>query len=280
MPFLERDPGVMKNLSSKYGQYAVVTGASSGIGAEFAAQLAAGGLSLALVARRQDKLQALAGRLRSQYGTSVEIIELDLGADGAVSELLRRTSRLDVGMVVASAGIATAGPFLDTPLTEESALIGLNLSVPVQLAHEYGRLFRARRRGALVLVSSAVAFGPVPYMANYSAAKAYIASFGQALRHELKPAGVDVLVLAPGPTRTEGFAATEGIDFTKLPMPAMPVPGVVRAALRGLGRKPLVIPGVPNRISDFAGKYLTPRRVQTVLFGTLVRRALIAKTPT
>jgi uncharacterized protein len=267
----------MKDLRNKYGEYVVVTGASAGIGAEFATQLAANGLNLALVARRKEKLQALADQLRAAYGTTTEVIELDLGGEGAVSELLRRTSHLDVGMVVASAGIATAGPFLDTPLADESGLINLNLAVPMQLAHEYGRLFRTRGRGALILLSSAVAFAAVPYMANYSAAKAYIANFGQALRHELKPSGVDVLVLAPGPTRTEGFDSTAGIDFARLPMPAMSAHRVVRTALRGLGRKPLIIPGLLNRINDFLGKYLTARRIQTAMFGTLVRRALVTE---
>jgi uncharacterized protein len=257
--------------------YAVVTGASAGIGAEFATQLAANGLNLALVARRKEELQALAADLRAEYGTATEVIELDLSRGGAVGELVRRTSHLDVGMVVASAGIATAGPFLDTPLAEESGLIDLNLSVPMQLAHEYGRVFRARGRGALILLSSAVGFAAVPYMANYSAAKAYIANFGQALGHELRPSGVDVLVLAPGPTKTEGFDTTEGIDFTKLPMPTMPARSVVRSAIRGLGRKPLVIPGCLNKINDFLGKYLTARRVQTAMFGALTRRALVAK---
>ncbi|MFI5614131.1 SDR family NAD(P)-dependent oxidoreductase [Amycolatopsis sp. NPDC051903] len=269
----------MKDVRTRYGRYAVVTGASAGIGAEFAAQLAASGFDLALVARRKDKLEALAEQVREEHGTTTEVIELDLGREGAVTELLRRTAHLDVGLVVASAGIATAGPFLDTPLADESALLDLNLSVPMRLSHEYGRQFRTKGRGGLVLVSSAVAFAAIPYLANYSAAKAYLANFGQALRHELKPAGVDVLVLAPGPTATEGFAGAEGIDFAKLPMPAMSARRVVRAALRALGRKPLVIPGFPNRVNDFLGKHVTPRRIQTAMYGTLVRRALRTKGP-
>lgn len=268
----------MRDLPATYGQYAIVTGASAGIGAEFAAQLAANGMNLALVARRKDKLQELADQLKAKHGTSTEVIELDLGTDDAVTELVRGTAHLDVGMLVASAGVATAGAFLDTSLVEETALINLNLAVPVQLAHEYGRLFRARERGAIILLSSAVAFAPVPYMANYSASKSYIASFGQALRNELRPAGVDVLVLAPGPTKTEGFDNTDGIDFTRFPFPPMAAERVVGGALDALGRKPLLIPGLLNKISDFLFKYLTPRRVQARMFGALVHRALVDKT--
>jgi uncharacterized protein len=264
----------VKDLHAKYGEYALVTGASSGIGAEFAAQLAAAGLNLVLVARRKDRLEALAERLRAAHGTVTEVIGLDLAAEGAVAELARRTARLDVGLVVSSAGVVTSGPYLRNDLAAESALLNLNLLVPAQLAHVYGQVLARRGRGGIILVSSAVAFAPVPYTANYAAAKAYIASLGQALHYELKGTGVDVLTLAPGPVRTEGAEAAEGIDFGKLPVPSMQPGPVVRAALRGLGRRPLVIPGTLNKASDLAGKYLTPRRAQTALFGALVSRAL------
>jgi hypothetical protein len=269
----------MKNLRDAYGQWAIVAGASSGMGAEFARQLAHSGLNLVLVARRKEKLQDLADQLHAEYGTASELVGLDLGSEGAVQELLGRTAHLDIGLVVASAGITTAGPFLDNPLAEETALLTLNLSVPVELAHAYGRIFRERGRGGLVLLSSSVAFSAVPYLANYAAAKTYIANFGLALGNELKSSGVDVLVLAPGPTRTEGFTEAEGIDFAKLPLPAMPAQRVVHAALRGLGRTALVIPGGLNGVNDFFGKHLLPRRIQTAMFGLLVHRALTPKSP-
>jgi hypothetical protein len=250
----------MTDLHAKYGEYALVTGASSGIGAEFAGQLAAAGLSLVLVARRKDRLDALAGRLRTTHGNATEVIKLDLAGEGAVAELARRTSHLDIGLVVSSAGIVTSGPFLGNELAAESALLRLNLMAPAQLAHVYGQLLARRGRGGLILVSSAVAFAPVPYTANYAAAKAYIASLGQALHYELKGTGIDVLTLAPGPTRTEGAQNAPGIDFAKLPLPPMQPGPVVRAALRALGRKPMVIPGPLNKASDFAGKYLPQAR--------------------
>ncbi|HYB87905.1 MAG TPA: SDR family NAD(P)-dependent oxidoreductase [Streptosporangiaceae bacterium] len=267
----------MRDLRARYGEYALITGASSGIGAEFAEQLAAAGLNLILVARRKDRLDTLAGRLRAAHGTAAEVIGLDLAADGAVAELARRTARLDIGLIVASAGVVTAGPFLGNDLAAETALLNLNLLVPAQLAHVYGQQLSRRGRGGIILVSSAVAFSPVPYTANYAAAKAYTASLGQALYYELKLAGVDVLTLAPGPVRTEGAENADGIDFGKLPVPAMHPAPVVRAALRSLGRKPLAIPGAANKVSDLAGKYLIPRRTQTAMFGTLVSRALHEK---
>jgi len=272
-PKLFEEDSRMSKLPARYGEYALVTGASAGIGAEFAVQLAAAGFNLVLIARRKERLTALADQLRTRHGTVCEVIELDLAADGAVDELARRTRNLDVGLVVAGAGILTSGRFVANRLEAETALIHLNLIVPMQLAHIYGSLFAERRRGALVLLASTIAFAPAPYLANYAAAKAYIASLGQSLNYELRRSGVDVLTLAPGPTRTEGVETAEGIDFGKLPLPMAPPNKVVKKALNGLGRKPLIIPGRMNRISDFMGKYLTPRRMQTVMFGQLLGRA-------
>jgi hypothetical protein len=270
----------MKDLASKYGMYALVTGASSGIGAQFATQLAAAGLQLVLVARRKDRLEALASELRARHGTAVEIIELDLARNGAVAELARRTEHLDVGFLVAAAGVITSGPFVRGPLDAETGLLTVNLVVPMQLAHTFGARFAERGRGGMVLISSTVGNQAAPYLANYAAAKAYIASLGQALNYELKRDGVDVLVLEPGPTRTEGVETAEGIDFSKLPLPMMAPHRVVRKALRSIGRRQLVIPGRLNRFTDVMGKYLTPRRVQTAMYGLLLSRALVEPTPT
>jgi short-subunit dehydrogenase len=264
----------MTDFRGKYGKHALITGASSGIGAEFAEQLAAAGLDLVLVARRKDRLEALASRLRAVHGISAEVIALDLATEGAVAELVRRTGQLDVGLVVASAGVLTTGPFLGNDFAAEAELLRVNLMVPAEMAHVFGQHFVTRGHGALILLSSVVGFGPVPYSANYGAVKGYIASLGQALHYELKGSGVDVLVLAPGLTQTEGADNAPGIDFGRMPGKAMPPGPVVSAALRGLGRKSLVIPGAGNKAQDFLGKYLTPRRAQTAMSGIIVSRAL------
>jgi hypothetical protein len=171
------------------------------------------------------------------------------------------------------------GQFINNSLEAETALLNLNLVVPMQIAHVYGELFAERRRGALILLASTIAFAPAPYLANYAAAKAYIASLGQSLNYELKGFGVDVLTLAPGPTRTEGVETADGIDFEKLPLPMAAPAKVVKKALRALGRKPLLVPGATNKVSDFCGKYLTPRRVQTFMFGKLLSRAATTQRP-
>jgi len=264
----------MKDLCATYGQYAIVTGASSGIGEEFARRLAAAGVNVVLVARREGRLQALAAELSHTYGTTNEVVALDLIAEGAVAELCRRVADLDVGIVIANAGITVAGPFVKNSLDQERDVLTLDGAVPLQLAHHFGREFTHRGRGAIVLVSSMIAASPVPYLANYSAVKAYILSLGQALSYELKKDGVDVLVVSPGATHTEGMKDTAGIDFYKLSGPVMDVSHVVTAALNNLGKRSHVIPGAANNFTDLIVRYLMPRRLSIRLYGRLIHSAL------
>ncbi|WP_422743404.1 SDR family NAD(P)-dependent oxidoreductase [Mycobacterium sp. WMMD1722] len=261
----------MTNFRSTYGRYAVVTGASSGIGEEFARQLAGAGVDLVLVARRKDRLEALAAELSRVHGVTVEPVVLDLLNDGAVDELLRQVHDLDVGMVIANAGVSSVGPFLQHSSAEEVDVLTLDGAVPLQLAHGFGRRFAQRGRGAIVLVSSTIAGSAVPYLANYAAVKAYVLSLGQALNYELKKDGVDVLVVSPGPTRTPGHD-NAGIDVRGVPL--MAPEQVVRAALRSLGIRAHVIPGATNAAMDLVGKFLMPRWLSVRFYGSLFGRAL------
>ena len=258
----------------KHGTYALVTGASSGIGEEFARQLAARGFSLVLVARRRSRLDALAAELRSAHNVDVRAIDLDLLRDDAVDVLVDKIRGLEVGLGILNAGIFTCGPFVENTLSAEIDVVRLNVVRPMQLAHRLGAEMAQRGRGGLILVSSTAGHQGVPFLANYAATKAYVLALGQALHYELARSHVDVTVLSPGTTRTEGVTNAEGIDFFRLPVPVMQPSSVVKAALAGLGRKAVVVPGIVNRFMDAIGKYATPRALQTKMFGMLVGRAL------
>lgn len=263
----------MKDLRA-YGDHAIVTGASSGIGEQFARQLAAAGVNVVLVARRKDRLEALAAELSAAHGVESRAVALDLLADGAIDELSRQVDGLDIGIVVANAGIYYAGPFVENALSDELDVLALDGALPLQLAHRFGREFVGRRRGALVLVSSSIAASPVPYEANYAAVKAYVLSLGQALHHEWRKDDVDVLVVSPGPTQTEGLDNAVGIDFSRLAGAKMDPARVARTALRNLGRRAHVIPGLSNTLADLAGRYLLPRSASVRMYGRIIGRAL------
>lgn len=254
-----------------YGPYSVVTGASAGLGAAFARELAERGLNLVLVARRLAKIEALAEELKAAHGIDVRVVPLDLARDDAAKELARQTASVDVGSVVLNAAQIVIGPFLENDLAKEIEVFRLNTYGPLTLAYEFGQRLKRRGRGGLLFVSSLIAFGAGPYQANYAATKAYINAFAQGLRVELAPAGVAVTVVAPGGMNTEGIQ-NSGYDFSGVPM--MDPRAVARLGLRALGKRALVVPGRMNASTAFVMKYMLPQSASARLFGAVVAKML------
>lgn len=251
---------------SRYGPWAVVTGASAGLGEEFARRLAAEGFSLVLVARRKDRLEALARELSEKHGVEVRPLALDLLREGAVEELDGKTAGLDVGLVVDNAGFGYMGLFLDQDLARLQEMVRLNCLVVLEVAHRFGRRLRARGRGGLVVTASLAGFQACPYMGAYGATKGFDLLLGESLAHEWKRHGLDVLVLNPGATRTE-FGQVAGSTGGGASMDAGPV---VAAALRSLGRKTTLVTGLSNKAAAFLGR-LFPRRTVTTLTALTLR---------
>jgi short-subunit dehydrogenase len=194
----------MNAFQAKYGPWAVVTGASEGIGRSIATELAERGLNVVLVARRREVLQQLAVQLRAQFKVEVVVHEADLSLPSATEGLASATESLDVGLFVASAGFGGSGPLLEADLHHELNMVDVNCRALLHASVLFGRRLAARRRGGLVLMSSLVAFQGVPRAANYAATKAYVQSLAEGLRLELAPLGVEVIASAPGPVQS-GF---------------------------------------------------------------------------
>ncbi|MFD4640122.1 SDR family NAD(P)-dependent oxidoreductase [Lentzea sp. NPDC058436] len=188
------------------GTTALITGASSGIGAEFARRFAARGADLVLVARRADVLDALAAEIR-ETGRTVQVVPFDLTEDRSGRRLAERVGRVDT--VVNCAGVAKTGSFEDSTEDEIRLQLRVNVDAVVDISHAFLPRLKASGQGALVNVASLTAHLPVPGLAAYSAAKAFVVHFTEALAHELRGSGLTVLALSPGPTRTE-FYATSG----------------------------------------------------------------------
>ena len=262
----------MNKLKQQFGDWALVTGASSGIGEEFAKQIAAAGMNIVLVARRLDRLKALAHTLATEYGVKALVVEQDLAVEDSVEKIAEKTADLDVRLIISNAGDGAMGGFLKQDVEKFSQAIKLNVLNPVKLAHHFlGKLHRAQQKGGLLFVSSGISVAGAPYVGDYSASKAYQANLGQALHHELKPSGIHVTVLMPGPTKTEAYHR-EDIDFNKMPMPPMTTKRVVKAALNGLEKnKPVVIPGVMNKVMDFMTRKFMSRKMASKMFGMLMK---------
>lgn len=225
-------------LFERYGPWAVVTGASDGIGRAFALRLAEAGLHLVLVARRKEQLEHLANGLTAGHGTQTRVVAVDLSSTVGVQQVLAATQDLNVGLLVASAGFGTSGPFLDNALDEELNMLAVNCGAVVALSHALGKRFVQRGGGGLVLMSSLVAFQGVPRAAHYAATKAFVQTFSEGVRLELAPFGVDVVASAPGPIHS-GFAARASMTMGLAQTPDV----VASNTLAALGRSGLVRPG-------------------------------------
>lgn len=241
-------------LLARYGPWAVVTGASDGIGRAMARELAASGLNLILCARRRDILDPLGAELSAEFGVEALVVDADLADPAGVAKLLAATEAFEVGLLVAAAGFGTSGPFLDNPLDEELGMLDVNCRAVTSLAHHFGTRFSAQRRGGLVLLSSLLAFQGVARAAHYAATKAYVQSLAEGLRAELRPFGVDVVASAPGPIRS-GFAARAGMTMASAGTPE----SVARETLRALGRSGTVRPGFLSKLLELSLSFL-PRR--------------------
>ena len=250
---------------------ALVTGASSGIGATYAHALRARGERLILVARRGDRLAELAAELGGDEWALA--LPLDLAAPGAASRLEKDVASRGhaVDLLVNNAGLGHTAPFERQPPEVLRAMIDVNVRAVVELTHVFLPGMKGRGRGRIVNVASNAAFQPVPFLTVYAASKAFVLSFTEGLGEELRGSGVRVQALCPGLTRTEflDVAGThQGLRVTRTPM--LTAEEVVEASLRGLDRGRLrVVTGWTNRLAVFAQRFLpafVPRRVAAELY--------------
>jgi uncharacterized protein len=251
----------------RFGPWALVTGASSGIGKEFAQQIAASGINIVLVARREDLLKEVGVEFSKRYGVEHRVVVLDVSREDFIRQLASATGDLDIGLVVSHAGTGNPGEFLklDRQLLEET--LRLNTLSHLDIAHYFGGKLAERRRGGLILVGAMGAENGVPCMANDGGAKAYVHSLGEALHYEFKPLGVYVTVLAAGFTDTEVIEKF-GLDPKTMPLKPMSVEQCVSEALSGLIKnRSRVVPGRLNRIMNALVPASLARKLEADLLG-------------
>ncbi|MHC4392096.1 MAG: SDR family NAD(P)-dependent oxidoreductase [Planctomycetota bacterium] len=256
----------------RYGPWAVVTGASSGIGEEFCRQLAALGFNLVVAARRLERLEALRDELPLAHGVQVEACRSDLATGEGLESLYFAARDKDVGLCVSNAGFGLKGRFTEIALDRMLHMVQVNCAATLSVCHHFGGRLEERGRGGLIVTSSTAAFQGVPYTAAYAATKGFDLQLAEALFHEMKPKGVDVLALCPGPVDTEG-PRRSGVDMDKAPTTPMATGPVVKRALDRLGRGPIAIPGASNKLGTVLGRFL-PRRATASVAGKLMKRVI------
>lgn len=259
------------SFAERYGPWALVTGASSGIGEQFATVLAERGLNLVIGARRRSRLERLAAELRGKHAVEVEVLELDLAAADFLESLLGATAGKDLGLVVCNAGFGLKGLHHLQERAQLDDMLAVNARAPTLIAQAYAPGLIARGRGGLLITGSVEGFLAFPWSAAYAASKAYVRSLGEALWGELRPLGVDVLVLAPSATDTEAVRL-QGFDPAQLHNLMSPR-DVVELALGQFGKGPTFVPGAKNRAMV---RFLTllPRRWAIGLAGKGTKAAL------
>jgi short-subunit dehydrogenase len=248
----------------QYGPWALVTGASDGIGKALADQIAGQGINVALVARTQARLRVVAADLETRHGIQTTVLVVDLAVPDAVEHVETVTAGLDIGLVVLAAGFGTTGTVLETSLADEVALIAVNIAAVSRLTHTFAGRIARRGKGGIVLFGSIVGWQGVPGQANYAASKAYVQCLAEGLHDELADHGVDVLAVAPGPVES-GFGARAGLAMTG----ATPPEVVAAATLKALGRRRTVIPGARGKFLTYALTPL-PRRMRSIILGRVI----------
>jgi short-subunit dehydrogenase len=259
---------------------ALVTGASAGIGKEIARELAARGHGLALVARRRPRLEEVAKELSDEFGVRAEALGCDLGKAAARNRLPGRIESLglDVEILVNNAGFATNGAFHESETERELEQVRVLVEAPVGLISAFAPAMVKRGRGAILNVASTAGMQPLPYSAGYSAAKAYLLTFSEAIHQELRGRGVTVTALAPGPVTTDfweisGWQVQGGQTFERaVPRPAWITPQeAARAGVRGMEKgSRVVVPGLQVRAAMEAARYL-PHAVKLPAIEWLMR---------
>ncbi|BBZ30241.1 short-chain dehydrogenase [Mycolicibacterium madagascariense] len=243
-----------------YGPWALVVGASDGVGAAFAEAVAGSGIGVVLLARRGEVLDRVADGIRSRTGAETRVLVVDLGTPDAAKSIVAATSDLEIGLLIYCAGADTDyQPFLSNSIDAAETMLRRNCLIPMQLSHHYGRAMAQRGRGGIVILSSGAAFVGAPNMAVYGATKAFDMIFAESLWSELRGHGVDALGVVLGVTDTPSLRRTReqrGLAGADEPVPGATAPEeVVHAAFAGLGRVPTVMAGKQIRRG---ARFITP----------------------
>ncbi|SMO38000.1 SDR family NAD(P)-dependent oxidoreductase [Gracilimonas mengyeensis] len=255
-------------MEKTYGPWALITGASSGIGKEFAYQLASKDINLVLSSRRKQVLEKIGRDVQEKFGIQYQAIRADLSEENAVDELLQSVSDLDIGLVVSNAGTGNPGEFIHKKMDDLLSMIHTSVLTHLKISHHFANKFVERGRGGLILVSAMGAKNGLPFMANDAGTRAYIRSLGLGLHEELRRYKVNVTVLETTPTDTPIVPAL-GFEADKMPLNPINTKQCVKETLSAFQKnQPLVLPGRKFRILSA----LTPSSLMRKMNGKMLAK--------
>lgn len=257
--------------TKKYGSWAIVTGAASGLGKEFASQLAAQQLNIIAVDIQEQQLNEHVAFLQEKHGITAIAALVDLAQTDFLAALTKIVGEKEVGLLANVAGLSYVGEFLDLPLENLQKQISVNCLAPMTLGYHFGQQMRQRGRGGIIFISSASAYQGTALVANYAATKAFNLILAEGLWDELRATGVDVLGFAPGATNTPGFHK-DNPRYKAVAMPYMEAGPTVAEAIAALGKTPSKVAGSNNRRAAFLTGRVLSRAQAIKLFGSSMRK--------
>jgi short-subunit dehydrogenase len=259
-------------IKEKYGQLAMVAGASEGIGAAYSNYLATEGMDLILIARRREPLEQLASSLKNKYHINISILSCDLSESGA-SQFIKDTVRdKEINVLVYNAALSHIGPFEEDTVEHNIAIANCNMITPLNLVREFGEEMLKKGKGAMILMASMAGFQGSGFLASYAATKAFNRVLAESLWYEWKNRGVDVIACCAGATSTKNWLMTNpgksGFFAPRVQTPDE----VVEECFKLLGKKPSIVTGTGNKLASFAMQRLMPRKIAINIMGNATRK--------
>jgi uncharacterized protein len=250
----------MTKFKERYGQTALVAGASEGMGAAYAHALATRGFDLVLIARRKETLETSANQINAQFGVKVIPVVCDLADSDAVHQIAKAIGDLPVDFLVYNAALSYIGPYLDTDISTHLNIAKVNMTTPLAMVHYFGAKMVERRRGGIVLMASIAGFQGSGYLSTYAATKAFNLVLAEGIWYEWKQKGVDVIACCAGATATPNYINTNPGKASPLePKPQLPEQ-VVEECLRKIGKVPSFISGTGNKWVSFLMQHIFSRK--------------------
>jgi short-subunit dehydrogenase len=260
------------NLKQRYGNTALIAGASEGIGAAYAGLLAAEGMDLVLIARRTEPLEQLAEALKNKYEVNILCITADLSENGVIHYIEESLGGREINILVYNAALSYIGPFIENSVDNHLKAARVNMITPLNMVHFYGSGMLAKNKGAIILMTSLAGFQGSGFLSVYAASKAFNRILGESLWYEWKNSGVDIIACCAGATSTPGYINTRP-EKTGFFTPRVLAPEeVAQECLGKLGKQPSFITGRANRVASFIMQKLMPRKMAINIMGDTTRK--------
>jgi short-subunit dehydrogenase len=259
-------------IKQKYGNTALIAGASEGIGAAFAEQLAGEGMDLVLIARRREPLEELAGLLREKYNVDVLCIMTDLSETGAVKQITEELNGREINVLVYNAALSFLGPFIENPAEDHEKAARVNMITPLNMVHMFGEEMLSEGKGAIILMTSLAGFQGSGYLSLYAASKAFTRILAESLWYEWKNTGVDIIACCAGATSTPGYINSRPEKAGFFAPRVLDPEEVAEECLRKLGKEPSFITGRGNRVASFVMQKLMTRKMAINIMGNNTKK--------